>query len=48
MASEGIEAIALGIANLALSLKGSREAYENNLYIRTLIAAAARAYGLDL
>lgn len=46
-ASEGVEALALGTADLALSLGGSSGAYENNQYIRTFIVAVARAYGLD-
>ena len=45
--SKGVDALAFGAADMALSMKGSVESYENNDYIRTLLAIVARGYGID-
>jgi Citrate lyase beta subunit len=45
--SEGIVAITWGPADLALSIGGNIEAYESNIFIRTLIPIVASAYGID-
>ncbi|MDT7889131.1 MAG: CoA ester lyase [Desulfurococcales archaeon] len=45
--SEGVVAITWGPADLALSVGGEVSAYENNIYIRSLIAITASAYGID-
>jgi citrate lyase subunit beta/citryl-CoA lyase len=45
--SKGVDAVTYGAADMALSMKGSVEAFQNNEYVRTTIAVAARSYGLD-
>jgi len=44
---EGVVALSYGIGDLAHSLGGTIEAYENNQYVKTLIVVTARAYGID-
>jgi citrate lyase subunit beta/citryl-CoA lyase len=45
--SEGVVAITWGPADLALSVGGEVSAYENNMYIRSLVAITASTYGID-
>jgi citrate lyase subunit beta / citryl-CoA lyase len=45
--SKGVDALAYGAADMALSMRGSVENYQDNEYIRTRLAIIARAYGLD-
>ena len=45
--SNGVDAMAYGAADMALSLRGSVESYRNNEYIVARLAIVARAYGLD-
>ncbi len=45
--SEGVVAITWGPADLALSVGGSPDAYENNQFIRALVAIVASSYGVD-
>ncbi len=45
--SEGAVAITWGPADLSQSVGGVLEAYENNLYIRSLVAIVASSYGID-
>lgn len=45
--SEGVTAVSYGVADFALSVGGSLQAYESNQVIKTMVVAAARAYGVD-
>jgi len=45
--SEGVEAVSYGVADFALSVGGDHRAYVGNQTIRTLVVAAAAAYGAD-
>lgn len=45
--SEGVVAITWGPADLALSMGGDSRALQGSEYVRTIVAAAARAYGLE-
>ena len=45
--SKGVVAITYGAADYASSVGGSVETYQDNLALKTLIVAAARAYGGD-
>ncbi len=45
--SKGVDALAYGAADMALSMRGSVENYQNNEYIRTRIAIVSKAYGID-
>ncbi len=45
--SEGVVAITWGPADLALSVGGSLEAYDNNPFVRSLIPIVASSYGID-
>jgi citrate lyase subunit beta / citryl-CoA lyase len=46
-ATKGVDALAYGAADMALSMKGSVESFETNDYIRTRVAIVARSFGLD-
>lgn len=45
--SEGVAAVSYGVADFALSVGGYHRAYEGNQAIKTLVVAAARAYGVE-
>lgn len=45
--SEGVEALMLGVADLALDVGGSLEDYENLEYPRVELVVKAKAYGLE-
>ncbi len=45
--SEGVTAVSYGVADFALSVGGSLQAYESNQVIKTMVVAAARAYDVD-
>ena len=45
--SEGVEALLLGVADLALDVGGSLASYESNVYVRTELVIKAKAYGLE-
>jgi citrate lyase subunit beta/citryl-CoA lyase len=45
--SEGVEAITWGPADLALSVGGDLSAFEDNIYLRTIVSIIASSYGID-
>jgi citrate lyase subunit beta/citryl-CoA lyase len=45
--TKGIDGIAYGAADMALSMKGLVETYQRNEYIATKIALVARSHGID-
>ncbi|MFB6470519.1 MAG: HpcH/HpaI aldolase/citrate lyase family protein [Vulcanisaeta sp. AZ3] len=45
--SEGVTAVSYGVADFALSVGGSLQAYEPNQVLKTLVVSAARTYGID-
>jgi citrate lyase subunit beta/citryl-CoA lyase len=45
--SEGVVAISYGAADFANSVGGKMNVYSGNLYVKTKIVIAARAYGID-
>ncbi|MEM0120493.1 MAG: aldolase/citrate lyase family protein, partial [Thermoprotei archaeon] len=44
---EGVVAVTWGAADMAFSFGGSVEAFSNNAYVRTKVAAAAAAHGVE-
>ncbi len=45
--TQGVVAVSFGAADFANSVGGSTKAYSGNVYVKTKIAVAARAYGVD-
>jgi citrate lyase subunit beta/citryl-CoA lyase len=45
--SKGVDGVAYGAADMALSMRGTVETFRDNEYIRTRLAVVARSYGID-